>query len=150
MRPGSRRTPSGRVSNSWAKDCDGGLDHKRGMFEPLLVKLGEDLGDMALAPNLIIAVVALGEEEAADAQEELDGGAIDERAGEGLEIPDDCHFTELLRLSHNSCDGFAELLRPGRAAEEGGGGLEVSEHGACFFDFVRNQAQQLFGTSEER
>lgn len=109
----------GEVFELLGEDGDGGLDQEWGPFQPFLVKLGQDPGDFALALDLIEAVVAVGEPAqagdqegavgeaagadavgdggghdllsaaAADAQEELDGGAIDEGAGKDLQLPDD-------------------------------------------------------------
>ena len=109
----------GEVFELLREDGDGGFDQERRPFQALLVKLGEDAGDLALALDLVEAVVALGEpaqagdEEvsvgeaagadavgngrrhdllgaaAADAQEEFDRRPIHKRPGEGLQRPDD-------------------------------------------------------------
>jgi hypothetical protein len=101
------------------KDLKGSFDQEPGPREAVFVQLGEDGGDLSSALLLIAAVVAGGEAAevgdeggaigqtagadvvgnagshdllsaaGADAEEELDSGAVDEGAGERLQLQDD-------------------------------------------------------------
>jgi hypothetical protein len=90
-----------------------------GAFEAILLQLGQDFSDVAPAAPFIVAVIALGDaaqmgdegiaigqavgtdtlgdagsedllgSAAADAEQEFEGGAVDERPGQALEFADD-------------------------------------------------------------
>ena len=106
-------------ANSLCHNLNRGLDQKLGPFETILLQLRQNFRDVAPALPLVVAIIPLGEAAqmsdegipirqaaradtfgdagshdllgpaAADAEEEFEGSAIDERAGEGLKLPDD-------------------------------------------------------------
>jgi hypothetical protein len=108
--------PRGEVLELLRHNLNRGLDQKLGAFEAILFELRQNLGDVAAATPFIVAVVALGKAAkmgdegipigqavgtdavgdagsedllsaaAADAEEELYGRAIDERARQGFEL----------------------------------------------------------------
>ena len=103
IRPGSRPTPAGRSIELLGHNLNRGLDQKLGPCEAILFELRQNLADVPAAAPFIVAVVALGEAvgtdtlgnagsedllgaAAADAEEELYGGAVDERARQGLQL----------------------------------------------------------------
>ena len=117
-RPGSIRTPGGRFSNFCVIMPTRRFHKQLRMFDALCPEPIDDLRQVAAALQLVKPVLTLGEaaepvdevlaigqsisadaigdagrqdllrSAAADAEQELQGGAIDERAGKSLEFPD--------------------------------------------------------------
>ena len=109
----------GQILEPLVDDARRGLDQKLGPFQPVLLQLRQDFSDLAPALPLVKAVVTLsqtaqmGDEgipigqtigadafgnarchdllgaAAADAEQEFQGGPVDERTREGLKLPDD-------------------------------------------------------------
>ena len=101
------------------EDPHGGFDEKLRPFQAIVVELGEDFGNFAPAPAFVVGIVAIGEATevgdesipcgqsvgpypvgdarghdllspaAADAEQELDGGPIDERTRQELQLAND-------------------------------------------------------------
>jgi hypothetical protein len=115
-------------------DLDWSLDQERGMFQTLFLQLGQGFAQLSPSLALVIAVVAPGKAAqtgnqslpirqpvcpdairnarghdllsaaASDAEEKLDGGAIDERAGKGFQFPNDLvDFAEPSRFLGHGC-----------------------------------------------
>ncbi len=107
-----------QISQVLPKDLEGRLDQQLRPLQALPSQLRQGSGDLTAALALVVAVTVLGEPAemgdksiaigesvganavhnageqdllgaaAADAEEEFDGGAIDERAGKNLQFPD--------------------------------------------------------------
>jgi hypothetical protein len=109
----------GKVLELLLKDLDRSLDQELRPFQPVLVEFGQDFSELAPAPALVKAIVPAGKAAqmsdegipvrqtagadavgnagghdllrpaAADAEQEFDRGPVDERAGKGLQLPED-------------------------------------------------------------
>jgi hypothetical protein len=109
----------GKVLDLLIDNSTGRFNEKLGPFEPFLLQLRQDFGNVASALPLVVAVIPLGDaaqagdkripigqavgshavgdarsedllgSAAADAQQEFEGGAVDERPGQELEFADD-------------------------------------------------------------
>ncbi len=113
------RHPRGEILELLGEDLKRSLDQKSGPFPAILLPLGQNIRKVATAPAFIVSLIAfpqasqvgdeglaIGEAARADpfgntgshdllrppsahAEQKFEGGAIDKRAGEGLQLADD-------------------------------------------------------------